>query len=497
MKKLLLLTLLLGVGFCLKVVINSTSDFDAGIKVNTSTATDRYNITENALEVDFPYAEKDENLLHYWRFENNSNDETGNANGTVVGNVTTVTGYFGKGYHFDGEGSYVNFNNSGKVTEAYTVTLWVKLEDNSVYRAPIWRGLAGDNDYHTQYYIVFRTPTYSDILFRQGTGSSVYTVSTSYTESEWIGKWHFLAQAWNGTHLSGYVDGNSVGTVSATSIATDPDTLLVGGAQLSGITAKRDWNGSIDEVKIYNRSLSEDEIKKLYNHGLQYINTTATWESQNTTTPNNQTIQATTIQYQNTDQNNYIQKIQWLTNGTIKAEYNQTITQGNQITITNDDLTTGNYNQINTNHTIKIYIKTNGTKTPTITKIIEKTGDCGEVVVYSRYGNSSADTVIPSSGVPFTTNDNPQVCYLGAGENCSVGFVVNATDYGDYYVDVLANSSLSFDDSVDVLVRVISAALRECDVILNDDFTSIITYTIKIVDNYYESITASKMSLCY
>jgi hypothetical protein len=70
-----------------------------------------------------------------------------------------------------------------------------------------------------------------------------------------------LIGVWNGQSLKVYYNGNLVGSQSYTGrvgITTQP--VSIG----SIITTQFPFEGLIDEVRIYNRALSDSEIKSLY-----------------------------------------------------------------------------------------------------------------------------------------------------------------------------------------------------------------------------------------
>ena len=77
--------------------------------------------------------------------------------------------------------------------------------------------------------------------------------------------WNHLVGTYDGTTLRIYVDGVlagstvAVGTIDATTLDS-----LIG---VHNSLATNFFNGLLDDVRIYNRALSNDEIKQLYNMG--------------------------------------------------------------------------------------------------------------------------------------------------------------------------------------------------------------------------------------
>jgi len=83
--------------------------------------------------------------------------------------------------------------------------------------------------------------------------------------------WHLVAMTLNYTSETAknytlYVDGVSVKVGSISKIWTDtPDRLVIGARRNAADTITDFFDGDIDEVRIYNRTLSDDEIMLLYN----------------------------------------------------------------------------------------------------------------------------------------------------------------------------------------------------------------------------------------
>jgi hypothetical protein len=72
-----------------------------------------------------------------------------------------------------------------------------------------------------------------------------------------VGEWHHLAATYNGSALKLYVDGNLVATTRAsTALSSGAFPLFIGGNPLWGEFFK----GTIDEVRVYNRALTDGEI---------------------------------------------------------------------------------------------------------------------------------------------------------------------------------------------------------------------------------------------
>jgi len=79
------------------------------------------------------------------------------------------------------------------------------------------------------------------------------------------GMWHHLVGVYDGTAMTLYVDGNKdVQKVASGQIRTNSYRLLIGANAYYLNSSPREWEGLIDDVRIYSYALNEHEIKKLY-----------------------------------------------------------------------------------------------------------------------------------------------------------------------------------------------------------------------------------------
>ncbi|MFA5724292.1 MAG: LamG-like jellyroll fold domain-containing protein, partial [Candidatus Pacearchaeota archaeon] len=81
------------------------------------------------------------------------------------------------------------------------------------------------------------------------------------------GNWHHVAGVFNGTDALIYIDGVLNGSISASGTYNFASPQLVIGGNVSGSLRTGPFNGSIDNVMIHNRSLSDSEVLDLYNLG--------------------------------------------------------------------------------------------------------------------------------------------------------------------------------------------------------------------------------------
>ncbi|HHT38089.1 MAG TPA: LamG domain-containing protein [Mollicutes bacterium] len=188
-------------------------------------------------------------------------------------------GAIGGAYEFDGSNDFINCGNdeSLNINDALTVTAWVKF-DSLDYTESSGRlqGIAGkghpdsassnygwwftfDNRSNRK---SFRYTCFGNANGGYAGGGNNFPIPT-YDKVLDNNKWYFLAFSVSQTQAKLYVDGIQHGPTNAISNVqlSDPlSELTIGSYRVnSGFFA-----GSIDDVRIYNRVLNEDEIKVMF-----------------------------------------------------------------------------------------------------------------------------------------------------------------------------------------------------------------------------------------
>lgn len=218
------------------------------------------------------------NLISYWKLDNNANDSVGNTNGSLVGSPSFVTGHTDGAISLNGTNEHVNLGESFNTLDyPFTVTAWINMkgDSNSGPDSPIFA--TDDQDYYTGFQLMVdtedSTPTYqlvADLMNGQGNGSDYRASKTSpMTDVVPLNEWTYVAAAVNGPNagdITLYINGVDVGGyVTGTA---DPSSLnpLPHALNAPATIGKRgtggggNFNGLIDEVRVYNKKLSQAEI---------------------------------------------------------------------------------------------------------------------------------------------------------------------------------------------------------------------------------------------
>jgi len=221
-------------------------------------------------------------LVGYWSFEEGTGTKVGDFSnqgntGTWYGSGSHwADGKFGKGGSFDGSSDYVDMGDVLDMrTGDYSVSVWFKTTDTQF--TLVQKSLAASNP--NRWFIIYGEET--NVLkaaFTDAEGSAIqatWTTTTSILDNNWH---HVVAVYDRDSLLTLYVDGVSRATADISSRnGADINiscSLRIGAYNDSDCSVYSSFkmNGSIDEVRIYNRALEISEITALYNSGLQKVN---------------------------------------------------------------------------------------------------------------------------------------------------------------------------------------------------------------------------------
>ncbi|MFQ6119136.1 MAG: LamG-like jellyroll fold domain-containing protein [Methanosarcinales archaeon] len=208
-----------------------------------------------------------------WHFDEGSGniakDTSGNGNDGVIHGATWVYGKFGKALRFDGVDDYVEVPDSPglDITDAITIEAWVKPLTLTSNTYPMWKV----NTYGLGYGILIIGGASDKYQFAFHDGGSWQYVNTATSPT--IGNWYHIVGTFDGLNIRIYVNGALENTASYSGgINPTTNTLVIG----SGSPTVGHFNCIIDEVRIYNRALSAEEIKAHYERGQTALTLTKT-----------------------------------------------------------------------------------------------------------------------------------------------------------------------------------------------------------------------------
>ena len=198
----------------------------------------------------------DPNLVCWWKLDEGQGsvalDWSGHKNdGTLINGTKWVTGYDENALEFDGNDDYVNFGNTSSWpagNSARSMCGWAMTDTI----AGGWRWIAAYGSAGTSQAMFIGIN--GDALYGGGYGDDVFT------DGFWeIDVWHHVCLTYDGTTARLYADG-----VEVAAEAKNWNLVLSRahiGRQVNDIAEF--WDGLIDDVRIYNKVLTPDEIMKV------------------------------------------------------------------------------------------------------------------------------------------------------------------------------------------------------------------------------------------
>jgi len=214
-------------------------------------------------------------------------NEIGRRDGTPTNVDFGVGGKSLYGARFNGSTSYVNTGFTWPGGTQFSISVWINTSNTkNTYICGDFNA-AGANAQHR----------FSMRLYSQNFQASINDAAgglgapITFGTFAHYGEWAHLVVTVNGTSVKGYVNGSQLGSTGTSSqslaAGVNPLTLGMYGSAGTGVTP---FDGSIDQVRIFNKELSSAEVGKLYGGGAgeiacTYTSTTGTVNYPPGTTP--------------------------------------------------------------------------------------------------------------------------------------------------------------------------------------------------------------------
>lgn len=231
-------------------VLTTDGDFQTrNLKSEASIVVGRSSITE----VTIPFNKL--NLVQHWPFDGNANNVVSGGIDAKIYSAHLTTDRFGNensAYYFDGDWDRMQADNAANFrTNSFTANVWVNSTQTSGF-GDILRTHNGNG-----HGWLFRFNEGKIEIWEGKTAAKGVTSDKSYAD----GNWHMMTYVRNVEKMVGqlYVDGIYVCEYKMTGINDSPTTLWFGTYEVG------EWyNGKMDDVRLYNRALTAEEIAALY-----------------------------------------------------------------------------------------------------------------------------------------------------------------------------------------------------------------------------------------
>ncbi len=199
-------------------------------------------------------------LIAYYPFDGNANDESGGGNTVEVQGTTLTTDRFGnvdKALLFNGSSDRIETITPVAINPTqHSISAWIKM--------------ASYHYYH--YETVVASEAYRFSVTWGGAIHGDWTDGGSYVEFQSpdvlsTDRWYHVSLTRDGTVERLYVNGQLCFETNGVSVSRPTSRFQIGADGVSGIGGTDWFEGAMDDVRIYNRALSASEVAQLYVHG--------------------------------------------------------------------------------------------------------------------------------------------------------------------------------------------------------------------------------------
>lgn len=218
-----------------------------------------------------------DNLVSYWKFDESSGDASDSVNGNTLTNFNTVaysSGKINNGADFEADNSeYFKIDDGDQtgldIAGDVSISCWVKFEtDVSTYQVNKW-GAGTELAYAFTY-----TSGGTGLRLRINDGTSTTNAVVAWTPS--LATWYHLVVVYDASAGTAdfYVDASQQGSQQSglgNSINNNNQPFAIGVNYNEG-GLNTPFDGMMDEIGIWSRTLTSGEVTELYNSdsGLQY-----------------------------------------------------------------------------------------------------------------------------------------------------------------------------------------------------------------------------------
>jgi hypothetical protein len=196
---------------------------------------------------------------HWWPANGTARDRVGSDDGQLLSGVTFMSGFRGKAFHFNGQGSEVLFDEVGGNFDRNPFTLAFFIKTTSPLSQAIWEKRPVCN---AASFWGFRMT--GNLWGAELDGDEFGTDNTGVPGAPIIadGHWHHVALVRDGTNNTIYVDGANPSTAISPHPVQLSNTapMRAGMSACTGIDGTNPYDGDLDELMIFDQALSQPQI---------------------------------------------------------------------------------------------------------------------------------------------------------------------------------------------------------------------------------------------
>jgi hypothetical protein len=211
-------------------------------------------------------------LVGYWPFNGNANDESGNGNnGTVNGAILDVDrfGNADSAYNFDGLSNFIEIPSSSslQVNSAYTISAWVFIDYQNYHFIDQHSIISkiNDGDWYGGYELRINGLSNTNNFGHFATTGNIGGVNIAIgTPNVVTGQWYFVTVTYDSSVLKIYLNNIEVGSTLISGNLQTSNNKLRFGRRGEGNSYNCWYKGKLDDIGIWNRALTPQEITNLY-----------------------------------------------------------------------------------------------------------------------------------------------------------------------------------------------------------------------------------------
>lgn len=211
-----------------------------------------------------------EDLVLSMKFDGDLTDSSGNSydGECTYGNITYGEGIYGKCAVFNGK-SYIEVqdNNDLDLKDNFTISLWAYKENMKQDNVPYVYKAEDENCWATPYNLYEHFRNTPAIYMHDGdAGTELNQFRVDGTPVD-IRQWFLLTVTYNGSEVRMYQNGQLMKKVNVSgATAATVGNLYIG--MMVGLDGSIYYKGKMDDLRIYSRALSANEVGTLYNDGV-------------------------------------------------------------------------------------------------------------------------------------------------------------------------------------------------------------------------------------
>ena len=194
----------------------------------------------------------------YYKLDNSSEDfSTGGNDGTDT-NIEYRFGRYGQAAVFNGSSSYIESGISTDILNSdYTISFWGKSTSST--------GIFLNTSNGTAAFVRLDFTFNGDLYFYHRNSSNTAHFDASIVSGMDDGNWHHVVITKDNTNVKAYKDGSLVGTITSTSGTYSNSTTFQFGRNNYNTNGAYNFNGDIDQIRIFSTALSASQVTELYN----------------------------------------------------------------------------------------------------------------------------------------------------------------------------------------------------------------------------------------